>query len=210
MDFAFLYYTDQSKIFRIMVCQRNRRIHIQSGFFGCFVARDPRDLGVIFLVKKRKIPFADSFGFNNLTHPKFRFWLHLNFKLKMAENIKQRDLGILLKFIFLQGNVSWKQYISWGEFQGYKMPVNTMLHVQSMVKFDILILTSTHSLYSTPINFCPNQSSIHLLCNSHGDGRFLHAFLISIYLVFPRHVGGSRARSPCSSPSLFPKHTAVV
>jgi len=38
MDFAFLYKTDQSKISRIMVHQRNRRINSGNGFFGSFDA----------------------------------------------------------------------------------------------------------------------------------------------------------------------------
>ena len=39
MDFAFLYQTDQSKIFRIMARQRNRRIQSGSKLFGSFDAR---------------------------------------------------------------------------------------------------------------------------------------------------------------------------
>ena len=60
MELAFLYYIDQSKISRIMARQRNQRIHFQTGFFGSFDAhthRDPRNLGLICLVKKLKIYF---------------------------------------------------------------------------------------------------------------------------------------------------------
>ena len=46
MGFVFVYLTAESKIFWIMVRQRNRRIH-----------HDPRDVGLICLVKKRKILF---------------------------------------------------------------------------------------------------------------------------------------------------------
>ena len=56
MDFAFLYETDQSKIFRIMVRQRDRCLS-GSGFFGSSIHHDPKDLGLICLVKKRKIYF---------------------------------------------------------------------------------------------------------------------------------------------------------
>ena len=52
MDFAFLYETDQSKIFRIMVRQRNRCLSGRG-----LTHHDPKDLGLICLVKKRKIHF---------------------------------------------------------------------------------------------------------------------------------------------------------
>ena len=62
MDFAFLYWTDQSKISRIMMSQRKRRIHFQESTSGAdssvlLTHHDPRDLGLICPSKKRKIRF---------------------------------------------------------------------------------------------------------------------------------------------------------
>ena len=65
MDFAFLYYTDQSKIFRIMVRQRNRRIHFQSGFFGSLDAPWSEISWIDLSSKEMQNPFSDSYGFKN-------------------------------------------------------------------------------------------------------------------------------------------------
>ena len=65
MDFAFLFKRDQSKISWIVECQRNQRIHSGSGFFCSFEAPNQRSLGLICFVKKCKILFWNSFGYNN-------------------------------------------------------------------------------------------------------------------------------------------------
>ena len=56
MDFAFLYKTGQFNISRITVRQRNRRIHSVDSSVP-LTQHDPKDLGLIRLVKKRKIHF---------------------------------------------------------------------------------------------------------------------------------------------------------
>ena len=85
MDFAFLYWTDQSKIFRIMVCQTNRRIHFQSGFFGSFEAPWSKRSWIDLFSKETQDPFSDSFGFKTPildflkeTHP---YWIRASKKL---------------------------------------------------------------------------------------------------------------------------------
>ena len=42
-------------------------LFFQNGFYGSFklTHHDPKDLGLICLVKERKILFSDSFGFKN-------------------------------------------------------------------------------------------------------------------------------------------------
>ena len=54
-----------------MVHQRNRRIHSGNGFFGPLMHHDPRDLGLICVIKKHKIRFRI------LSDLKIQFWILL-------------------------------------------------------------------------------------------------------------------------------------
>ena len=104
MDFALHYQTDQSKIFWIMVRQRNRRIiYFQSAFFGSFVALWSERSRVDLSSKETQNPF---FGFFRiLSDWRIQSWI----SLKISFTVKK--LGTRETKTFVNANPAY--YCNW-------------------------------------------------------------------------------------------------
>ena len=98
------------KFSRIMVRQRYRRIHFQSGFFGSFDATWSEKSWIDLFRKETQNPFSDPFGFKN---PIFHFLKETHPKAWLSSYFPEKIWGWSTFWGFVHNNInSWKTNIS--------------------------------------------------------------------------------------------------